>query len=212
MKKLINAAVLIAASVALTFAQTPAEQEVLQFNADFEKAQINRDVAFFERVFADDYTFSGPTGETEDKAKAIAWLRSQKEKPTYKVVSMKSEDVRAKVMGNTAILTGTWIGTMMPLNDAQAAEHTDRGRYTAFLEKRNGQWIVLAEHVSEAPHDRKLMEQEVLKAGQTYGTLHKNRDKAGFERLFADEYMYTNDSGLTRTKAEDITHMTSRTW
>jgi len=209
MKKLIAITILITASVFSAFAQSAAEQEVLKFNAEYEQAQINRDTAYFERVLADDYTFSGPTAEIEDKAKAIAWLRTQKEKPTYKMVSMKSENVKAKVMGNTAILTGDWIGTGMPVADPQAEPHTDRGRYTAVLEKRNGQWVVVAEHVSEAQHDRKLMEQQVMKGGQGYGALHKSRDKAGFERLFADEYMYTNEAGKTRTKAEDIAHMTS---
>src|SRR5690606_4463076 len=177
MRKIIAITMLIAASMLSAAAQTPAEQEVLKFNADYELAQNNRDVAFFERVYADDYTFTGPGAEAEDKAAAIGWLRAEKEKPTYKMVSSKTENVKAKVIGNMAILTGDWIGTTLPVGDPLAEPHTDKGRYTALLEKRGGQWIVLAEHVSEAQHDRKVMEQQVMKAGQGYGTLQKNRDK-----------------------------------
>ncbi len=202
MRKLITITIFITASVLSTFAQSKAEQEVLKFNSEFEQAQINRDVAYFERVFADDYTFSGPTAEVEDKAKAIAWIRNEKEKPTYKMVSVKSENVKAKVMGNMAILTGDWIGTSMSATDAQAEPHTDRGRYTAVLEKRNGKWIVLAEHVSEAQHDRKLMEAQVLKISQDAANIYKNKDYSGLGRLTADDAVFINTSGKVRTKAE----------
>ncbi|CAN5262662.1 hypothetical protein BH20ACI2_BH20ACI2_25170 [soil metagenome] len=209
MKRLFGITMLFAIAVFTAVAQNKAETEVLKFNSDYERAQMNRDVAFFERVMAADYTFSGPMAEIEDKAKAIAWLRGEKDKPTHKVVSMTSEDVKAKVIGNNAILTGTWVFTSLPIADDKAEPHIDKGRYTVFLEKRAGQWIVLAEHVSEAPHDRKLMEQQVMKAGQAYGEIMKRRDAPAFERLFADEYIYTSEEGKTRNKAEDIAHMTS---
>lgn len=210
MKKVTGFVFVILTAAFVGFAQnSAAEQEVLKFNAAYEKAQIDRDVAFFERVFADDYTFSGPMADVEDKAKALAYIRSEREKPTYKLVSVKSENVKAKVMGNMAILTGDWIGTSMSATDALAEPHTDRGRYTVFLEKRNGQWVVLAEHVSEAQHDRKLMEQEITKASDAYTDAMRKRDRAAFERLLADDYIFTNEEGKTRNKTEDIAMMTS---
>ncbi len=203
MKRSITVVFVILTAAILGLAQnSAAEQEVLKFNAAYEKAQIDRDVAFFERVFAEDYTFSGPTAEVEDKAKALAYIRSEREKPTYKLVSVKSENVKAKVIGNMAILTGDWIGTGMSATDAQAEPHTDRGRYTAFLEKRNGQWIMLAEHVSEAPHDRKLMEAQVLKIGKDAANMYKNRDHSGFARILADDAVFVNTVGKVRTKAD----------
>ncbi len=189
-------------AVSFAFSQTKAEQELLKFNSDYEQAQINRDVAFFERGLADEYTFSGPTAEVENKAKAIAWLRAEKEKPTYKIVSMRSEDVKAKVMGNMGILTGTWVFASRPVNDDAGETHTDKGRYTAFLEKRNGQWLVIAEHVSEAPHDRKVMEQEVMKIGLKSAQMFKDRDFSGMERIVADDAFFINPTGKIKTKAE----------
>ena len=205
MKKLIAIATLAIVSTVSIFAQTSKdEQEVLKFNAEYEQAQINRDVAFFERIMADDYTFSSETGTTENRAQVLEWLRKEKEKPTSKLISLKSEDVKAKVIGNTAVLTGTWVATHTPIADDKAEPHTDKGRYTAVLEKRNGRWMVVAEHVSEAPHDRKLMEQQVLKMGQEYGRIIKNQDAAAIERILADEYIYTNERGKVKNKAEDI--------
>ncbi len=187
------------------FGQSKAEQEVLKFNSDYDQAQMNRDAAFFERALANDYTFSGPTAEIEDKAKAIAWIREQKAKPTYKLVSVKTEDVKVRVMGEKmAILTGTWIGTSSSLSDDKAEPHTDRGRYTAVLEKRGDQWVILAEHVSEAQHDRKLMEQQVMKAGQAYNDMIKRNDVAAIDKILANEYMYTTSNGSVQTREEEI--------
>jgi ketosteroid isomerase-like protein len=72
------------------------------------------------------------------------------------------------------------------------------------LEKRGGKWMVVAEHVSEVQHDRKLMEQQVLKMGQEYTRMIKNQDGAAVERILADEYMYTNEKGKVKNKAEDL--------
>lgn len=205
MKKLFILALLTIVSTYSAFAQNNKdEQEVLKFNAEYEQAQINRDVAFFERALADNYTFSGPDGGTENKIQALEWLRKEKEKPTSKLISLKSEDVKAKVTGNTAILTGTWVGTTTPIADDKAEPHTDKGRYTAVLEKRDGRWVVVAEHVSEAQHDRKLMEQQVLKMGKEYGEMIRRGDAAAIEKILADEFLYTDEKGKVLNKMEDL--------
>ena len=205
MKKLIAIALLTIVSTFTAFAQTSKdEQEVLKFNTEYEQAQINRDVTFFERSLADNYTFSGPDGGTENKTQALEWLRKEKEKPTNKLISLKSEDVKAKVTGNTAIVTGTWVSTTSPAGDDKAEPHMDKGRYTSVLEKRNGKWVVVAEHVSEAQHDRKLMEQQVLKMGKEYGEMIRRGDAAAIERVLADDYLYTDEKGKVKNKAEDL--------
>jgi uncharacterized protein (TIGR02246 family) len=148
MKKLIAIATLAIVSTVSVFAQTSKdEQEVLKFISEYEQANINRDVASIERVMTDDYIYSYE-GATENKAKALEWTKKEKEKPTHRLISYKTEGVKAKVIGNTAIVTGTWIGTTAPASDDKAEPHTDKGRYTAVLEKRNGRWMVVAEHNS----------------------------------------------------------------
>jgi ketosteroid isomerase-like protein len=191
MKKLTAIATLIMISVTLAFAQN-------------SKAEINRDIAFFERVLADDYIYAGEGGQTRNKVQTLEMFRKEKEKPTYKIIALKTEDVKAKVMGNTAILTGAWIFTSAPATDEKAEPHMDKGRYTSVLEKRNGKWLFVAEHVSEAPHDRKLMEQQVLKMGKEYGEMIRRGDAAAIERILADEYLYTDEKGKVKNKAEDL--------
>src|SRR5688572_13989513 len=48
------------------------------------------------------------------------------------------------------------------------------------------------------------MEQQVMKAGLGYAQVIKNQDAAAMEQILADEYMFTNESGKVKNKAEDI--------
>ena len=72
------------------------------------------------------------------------------------------------------------------------------------LEKRNGKWLVIAEHFSEAPHDKKLMEAAVLKMGQAYGEMIKRADATAIEKILADDYLYTDEEGKVLNKTEDL--------
>lgn len=209
MKTLTAIAILVVASVSTTFTQVSAgEQEILKIHAGLDQAFIKKDMAYFEGVLAPDYVYSDPQGKMYDRAGNLGQLKTEWANTSYKVLGSNTENPKVKIMGNTALITADWTFTSQATVPG-AEPHLDRGRYTGVYEKREGKWMLVAEHFSEAPHDRKLMEQQVMKAGQGYGAMHKNRDKAGFERLFADEYIYTSESGVTRNKAEDIAQMTS---
>lgn len=210
MKKLLTIATLTIISVTFAFAQSKDEQEFLKFIADFDQALLTKDIAYFERVLADDYIYS-QGGETENKTQALEYLRKEKEKPTVKFISVKSEDMKAKVIGNTAILTGIWMHTMASPSDDKAEPQMDKGRYTVILEKRDGKWMVIAEHGSEQSHDRKLMEQQVLKMGQEFGKLYQRNDAAAeIEKILADELLSTDINGKVKNKAENLAEYKAR--
>ncbi len=107
-------------------------------------------------------------------------------------------------MGNVAVASGTWTWSGVPLGNLQGEPHTDTGRYTMVLEKRGGKWMIVAEHYSEAPHDKKVLEAQVLKMGQEYVRLIKNKDVVAIEKMLADEYQYTDKDGKIKNKAEDL--------
>ena len=109
-----------------------------------------------------------------------------------------------------ALVTGNWSYTSAATAIPDAEPHKDTGRYTGVWEKRGGKWLLIAEHFSEVPHDRKLMEQQVLKAGQEYTRLIKNQDSAAIEPLLADEYTYTDETGKVKNRAEDLANYKNR--
>lgn len=205
MKKLLAIAAITVISTFAAFAQNDKiEQEILKINQEYNEASLKNDIAFFERILAEDYLYSGPTGRLLNRAQYLEEIRNEAAKPTYKLLEITSVEPKIKIAGNMAILTAGWTSATTPLNDAKAEPHKDAGRYTTIYEKRGGRWVIVAEHVSESPHDRKLMQQQVLKMGLEYTQMIKNNDAAAIERILADEYLYTTESGKVRNKTEDL--------
>ncbi len=202
MKQLITIAILITVSAFTGIAQA-VDQEILKIHAGLDQAYIKKDMAVFEGVMAPDYVYSDPQGKFFDRAASIDQLKTEWANTTYKMLSSGTKNPKVKVMGNTALITADWTYSSQALVPG-AEPHNDRGRYTGVYEKRDGKWLLIAEHFSEAPHDRKLMEQQVMKAGLEYAQIIKNRDVAGIERVLADEYMFTNESGKVKNRTEDI--------
>lgn len=208
MKRALSTLFIIAAAATAAFAQTD-EQQLMKIHAGLDEAYLKSDIAAFEQIMADDYVYSSPGGKMMTREENLADLRKEIAKPTFKVLTATSDGLKVRVSGNMAFVTGNWASTTTSAGEIKTDPHKDMGRYTGVYEKRNGKWMLVAEHFSEAPHDRKLMEQEVLKASNDYTQAMNRRDKAAFERILADDYMFTNEEGKTRTKAEDIAQMTN---
>lgn len=208
MKKLALIAVAILLLTFSAVAQTNAdEQEILKINQEYNQASLKNDIAFFERVLAEDYIYSGPTGRLLNRAQYLEEIRNETAKPTYKLLEITSVEPKIKIVGNMAILTAGWTSVTTSLNDPKAEPHKDAGRYTTIYEKRGGRWVIVAEHVSEAQHDRKLMEAQVLKAGQEFNNIYKNRDYAAMERILADDAISTDTKGNVKTRAEGLAEL-----
>ncbi len=210
MKKLIAIATLAIVSTFAAFAQSDKEKEVLQLAQDLNQAYLKKDVAFIERHLAPDYILATEVGTVQDRTKELEWVRKEKANPTFTVLSSKPDDLRVRVMGDVAVVTGSWTMQTTQPGAAPAEPHTDTGRFTHIYEKRGGKWLLVTEHFSEAQHDRKLMEQQVLKIGQEYARMIKNQDGATIERMLADEYLFTNERGKTKNKAEDLADYKNR--
>lgn len=205
MKKLATILFLVILTAFAAFAQNNAsEQEILKIHASLDEAFMKKDIAAFERIFADDYFMSSASGKLMNRAELLADLRKEMANTEYKMLSAVSDGLKARVSGNMAFVTGNWSTTSTPAKNANAEPHKDTGRYTGIYEKRNGKWMLVAEHWSEAQHDKKLMEEQVMKMGQEYGKMIERGDVAALEQILADEYIYTNEEGKIKNKAEDL--------
>jgi uncharacterized protein (TIGR02246 family) len=205
MKKIILITTLTLISVTFAFAQNSKdEQEILKIHSALEQGFLKKDAAVFERVLADDYVYSNPSGKMMNRAESLEDLRKEWANTNYKVLTSTTDDIKVKVLGNMALVTSNWTSTTVPVSEANAEPHKDMGRYTGVYEKRGGKWLLIAEHFSEAPHDRKLMEQQVLKMGQEYGKMIQRGDAVGIERILADDYLYTDEKGKVLNKTEDL--------
>ena len=85
-----------------SLAQTPAQQEVLQFERDACKAFLDADVAALERMLTPEFTLTLSNGEVSTRADEINELRSAK--VHYSV--FENYDMLARLYGDTAVVLG----------------------------------------------------------------------------------------------------------
>lgn len=218
MKKLPTIIVTIFVSAFVAFAQnSKGEQEVRAFIDEYGKAITSRDIAFLERATSDDYVYTGPSGKMTNRMQALKYHKQQRDKPDYKLISREHPNVKVHVVGKMALVTNDWISVTLPIESTNAEPTTYKGRYTGVFEKRNGRWMVIAEHDSERPPDDKLMTAGLVKAGReynelmkrlksgrSYAELEKSGDIAALNRTLADEYTYTSRDGEFFNKTQDM--------
>ncbi|MBK8467512.1 MAG: nuclear transport factor 2 family protein [Chloracidobacterium sp.] len=209
MKQLVITIFAIAMLAFAAPAQSNDEKEILKIHTGLEQAYKNNEIAPFEAALADDYVGAFPDGVAMDRKGVLDDMRKEIAKPTYKTVSESSDGIKVKVIGSVAYITSNWTAVALPVNDAKPEPHTDKGRYTGIYEKRGGKWMLVAEHFSEAQHDRKLMEQAVIKASESYDAAIKSRDKAAYERLLYKDYFFTDENGKIVSRADDIARVST---
>jgi len=136
--------VLAVAAQAQTLAQTESgcvEQELIKLENDWADAWIKRDLAFFDRIMADDYTWTSPWGEVFTKAHNLALVRSGEDVITSWVLA----ELEVRVYGDAAVVTGcSTIKETYKGEDVSGHE-----RWTHTWVKRAGRWQCVAGHSSE---------------------------------------------------------------
>src|SRR4051812_6701275 len=79
------------------------EQEIKALEAKLNDAIVRADLAFFDHVFADDFTHTNHAGAFRTKAQ---WLANHKPGAKSPYDSFDTEDLAIRVYGETAVVTG----------------------------------------------------------------------------------------------------------
>jgi ketosteroid isomerase-like protein len=117
-----------------------AEQELIRLENEWADAWVKSDVAFFERIGADDYTWTAPWGEVWTKARDLALLKSGDSVITSWVLS----EMKVRVYGDAAVVTGR-----CAVKEAyKGKDVSDQYRFTDTWVKRAGRWQCVAGHSS----------------------------------------------------------------
>jgi ketosteroid isomerase-like protein len=125
----------------LSLGQTPAQQEVLQFERDACKAFLDADVPALERVLTPDFTLTLSNGEVNTRADEINELRSGK--VHYDV--FENYDMLARLYGNGVAVV---LGKTRVKGTADGKPFDRVVQFTDTLIKRDGRWQLAAGHVS----------------------------------------------------------------
>ena len=126
------------------FAQSDPAQEVQKLERAWLDAYEQSDEKAMNAIVADDFAITFPDGSMQAKAQIISMIKMPRPagRPTVK---FHTEDVKARVYGDTVILTGRVISEYR--RDGQVIS-TEQQRYTDTYVKRNGRWQVVASHLS----------------------------------------------------------------
>src|SRR5580704_8579925 len=131
---------LIAHGQASTAKNDKAAQEVIEFRNRYIEAEENRDIAFLDRILADDFFALNPQGKLLDKKGQLENLKRPDR--TLKVVNPREMQVRFYAGGQVAILT-----------EHVTVDGQDKGRpfggeyrFLRVFAKQDGKWkVVLAQ-------------------------------------------------------------------
>ncbi|MFI5248478.1 MAG: nuclear transport factor 2 family protein [Gemmatimonadales bacterium] len=124
-------------------AQTAADTAPLvQLEHDIGDANIRRDRAFFERVEADEFLFTGSDGSLTTKREDVGGLDQI---PMVTLTTWVVDSMRVKRYGSTAIVWGL-ITTGGRRRDDTAFSH--RSRFTDVFVFRDERWQLVAGHSS----------------------------------------------------------------
>jgi len=137
-KRPILIALLSIVSAAPALAQSKAEREVLKLNKEYEEAIARRDASVHERLFAADYTYTPGNGNIMGREEHMSFTKSA----AVEVKSLRSEDLRVRIYGATAVVTGMWVSV-----DRRAGREfaERRNRYLLVYVRRAGRWQIVAE-------------------------------------------------------------------
>jgi uncharacterized protein (TIGR02246 family) len=143
---------MLIASCGYALAQDDAAQAVQKMERAWLDAYERHDVKAMDAIVAEDFTITFPNGSMQTKAQIIASLKNagQPGRPTSK---FHTEDVRARVYGDTVILVGRVVTEYQ--RDGQTLSK-EQQRYTDTYVRRDGRWQVVASHLSnDTPRQKK---------------------------------------------------------
>jgi ketosteroid isomerase-like protein len=153
MRKLTRLIAIILVVSCSTLAQTQtnkpskAEQQILALNRKWTDSMVNGNVAALERLFDDDLIVTAGNGKVRGKA---GELEDVKPTPDLKTYFFNTDDVRVRVYGDAAVVTGH---AKWRIN-YKGKDIDNERRYMSVYAKRNGRWRMVALQMTRFPQQQ----------------------------------------------------------
>lgn len=112
------------------------EEQLKKYETDRAAAVVKGDIAAVEKGTAEDYTFVNSNGQIMDKSQLLSAMKSG----DLKLTSDEVSDVKVRIYGNTAVITGkTDVKGTIGGKDASGQD-----LFTRVLVKKSGAWQTVA--------------------------------------------------------------------
>ena len=112
------------------------EQQLIDLEKQRSEAVVKGDTAALDKMTAEDYEFTNPLGQVRTKAQILQDIKSGE----LKYESIDTDDVKARVYGNTAVLTGR----ATTKGQYGGKDVSGQYRFTRVYVKNNGRWQSVA--------------------------------------------------------------------
>jgi ketosteroid isomerase-like protein len=131
---LLSAAVPVRALQSKADSDAAISQTLQAIEQDWLNAEKNHDAAAFERLVADDWIAITPDGKSQTKAQRAVEIK------TARTISATLGDMKVRVFGDTAVVTGT----DDEITVEGSKESSDHYVWTDVFVNRNGKWLAVA--------------------------------------------------------------------
>jgi ketosteroid isomerase-like protein len=120
--------------------------DILQIERDIMSAIMGKDTAALEPMLADEFVYRTHFGVEADKA---TFLESIKSFPV-EIISLRGEELKVNVYGETAVLTGVQVAEARP-PEGEAEESAVA--FTDVFVRRDGRWLMVLAYGVELPSE-----------------------------------------------------------
>ena len=117
-------------------ASASVEQELIKLENGWSEAMVKKDLAFLDRILANEFTETDAEGTVWTKAQELAVLTSGE----FKCTSAVADDMQVRVYGDTAVATGRNTNKAQLKGKDISGQH----RWTDTWIKRDGRWQCVA--------------------------------------------------------------------
>jgi ketosteroid isomerase-like protein len=135
----LSAAVTVQAQQTKTDSDAAISQTLQAMEHGWLNAEKNHDTAAFEKLVADDWIAIGPDGKSQTKAQRAAEIKGAH------ISSATMGDMKVRVFGDTAVVTGTDDEITMKAGK----KSSDHYAWTDVFVKRKGKWLAVASQTAQ---------------------------------------------------------------
>jgi ketosteroid isomerase-like protein len=122
------------------------EAALVELQQQLARAWVTRDRSTVERIIAPEWTSTGPDGRATDRERVLEQVFAT---GVHKIHDVKIDDVKARVFGDAAVVTGRTHG----IGDFEGAGYDVVIRFTDVFVRREGRWQAIASHASLVPRE-----------------------------------------------------------
>jgi len=144
---LLAAAVLIGLATPTLADVAGDERDLKQLTADIQAAVVDENLAFLEGVLHPDYVHTRPNGVVSDRGQFLASVKQDEAEPNVNYDKLTSKDIKVRLYGDTAVLTGR---SGIASDDAAGALNGET-RWTRIFLRQGGKWKLVAFQATLVP-------------------------------------------------------------